>query len=107
MSHFWLIKSVEAEGLGRGGVVTPAFRNVQVAVILDDRDDGSADGGQVGGPVAGSAGGMVFAERRIPYILSGSRRHKWDVFTDRPGTAMINYSPSPRDVLHTWQVPAG
>ena len=44
MSDFCLIKAVEAEGLGRGGVVTPAFRNVQVASVFDGRDDGSADG---------------------------------------------------------------
>jgi hypothetical protein len=69
MSHFCLIKAVEAEGLGRGGVVTPAFRNVQVAGVLDGRDDGSADGGQVGGPVAGPAGGIVFAECRIPDVV--------------------------------------
>src|SRR6202050_5974075 len=69
MSHFWLIKAVEAEGLGRGGVVSRAFRNVQVAGGLDGRDDGSADGGQVGGPVAGTAGGMVFGERRIPDVV--------------------------------------
>ena len=60
---------MEAEGLGRGGVVTPAFRNVQVASVLDGRDDGGADGGQVGGPVAGTAGGIVFAERRIPDVV--------------------------------------
>jgi hypothetical protein len=71
MSHFWLIKAVQVEGLGRGGVVTPAFRNVQVASVLGGRDDGSADGGQVGGPVAGTAGGIVFAERRVPDILQG------------------------------------
>jgi hypothetical protein len=69
MSHFWLLKAVEMEGLGRGGVVTSAFRNVQVAGVLDGRDDGGADGGQVGGPVAGPAGGMVFAERRIPDVV--------------------------------------
>ena len=61
MSHFWLIKVVETERLGGGGVVTPAFGNVQVAGVFDGRDGGGADGGQVGGPVAGTAGGMVFA----------------------------------------------
>ena len=71
MSHFWLIKAVQVEGLGRGGVVTPAFRNVQVASVLGGRDDGSADGGQVGGPVAGPAGGIVFTERRISDLLQG------------------------------------
>src|SRR5580698_7720875 len=82
MSHFWLLKAVEAEGLGGGGVVASAFRNVQVAGVLDGRDDGSADGGQVGGPVAGPAGGSVFAERRIPDVvvcLNGP------VLADQPG----------------------
>jgi hypothetical protein len=56
MSHFWLIRAVEAEGLDRGGVVAPAFMDIQVAGVFDGRDDGGADGGQVGGPVAGEAG---------------------------------------------------
>jgi hypothetical protein len=38
MSHFWLTKAVEAEGLGRGGVITPAFGNVQVTRVFDGRD---------------------------------------------------------------------
>jgi len=66
MSHFWLIKAVEMEGLGGRGVITPAFGDVQVAGVFDGRDDGGSDGGQVGGPAAGAAGGIVFAERRIP-----------------------------------------
>jgi hypothetical protein len=61
LGRFLLIKVVETERLGRGGVVTPAFGNVQVAGVFDGRDGGGADGGQVGGPVAGTAGGMVFA----------------------------------------------
>ena len=71
MSHFWLIEAVETEGLGGGGVVAPAFGNVQVTGVLDGGDDGGADGGQVGGPAAGPAGGGVFAERRIPAVLQG------------------------------------
>jgi hypothetical protein len=66
MSHFWLIKAVETEGLGGGGVIAPAFGNVQVAGVFDSRDDRGADGGQVGGPAACPAGGGVFAERCIP-----------------------------------------
>ena len=66
MSHFWLIKAVEMEGLGGSGVIAPAFRDVQVAGVLDGRDDRSADGSQVGGPAASTAGGSVFAERRVP-----------------------------------------
>jgi hypothetical protein len=66
MSHFWLIKAVEMEGFGGGGVVAPAFRDVQVAGVFDGRDDRGADGGQVGGPAAGPAGGNVLAECRIP-----------------------------------------
>jgi hypothetical protein len=71
MSHFWLIKAMEAEGLGGVGVIAPAFGNVQVTGVLDSCDDRGADGGQVGGPAAGPAGGGVFAERRIPDILQG------------------------------------
>src|ERR1700730_8381557 len=69
MSHFRLIKAVEMEGLGGSGVIAPAFRDVQVAGVLDGRDDRSADGSQVGGPAAGPAGGGVFAERRVPYVV--------------------------------------
>jgi hypothetical protein len=107
MSVAVLIEAVESDGFGGGAVVAPAFGDVQVAGVFDGRDDGGADGGQVGRPAAGAAGGGVFAEGYVADLLSGSRRHKWDVFTDRPGRAMINYSPSPREVLHTWQVPAG
>jgi len=66
MSRFCLIEAVEMEGFGRGGVVASAFRDVQVAGVLDDRDDGGADGGQVGGPAAGPAGRGIFAESDIP-----------------------------------------
>ena len=69
MSHFWLIEAVEAESFGRRGVVASAFRDVQVAGVLDSRDDGRADGGQVGGPAAGPAGRGVFTERRVPDVV--------------------------------------
>src|SRR5450755_997511 len=65
MSHFWLIKAVEAEGFGGGGVVAPSFGDVQVAGVFD----GGADGGQVGGPAAGAAGGGVFAERHVADVM--------------------------------------
>jgi hypothetical protein len=69
MSHFCLIETVQVEGFGDGGVVAPAFGDVQVAGVLDGRDDRGADGGQVGGPAAGPAGSGVFAERRVPYVV--------------------------------------
>jgi hypothetical protein len=50
MSASVLIEAVEAEGFGGGGVVAPAFGAVQVAGVLEGRDDRGADGGQVGGP---------------------------------------------------------
>jgi len=37
----------------------------------------------------------------------GQDQYKWGVFTDHPGRAMINYSPSPREVLHMWRACAG
>ena len=57
------------EGLGGGGVVAAAFRDVQVAGVLDGRDDGGADGGQVGGPAAGAAGGGVFTEGHVTDVV--------------------------------------
>lgn len=45
-----LLEAVEAEGFAEGGMAPPAFGDMQVADILDGRDDGGADGGQVGGP---------------------------------------------------------
>jgi hypothetical protein len=71
MSVVVLIEAVEAESLGGGGVVAAAFGDVQVAGVLDGRDDGGADGGQVDGPAAGPAGGGVFAERQVPDVLQG------------------------------------
>jgi hypothetical protein len=92
MSHFWLIKAVEAEGLGGGGVVAAALGDVQVAGVLDGRDDGGADGGQVGGPVAGPAGGGVLAERGVPSVLSGCKTDIKGVIAKRAGR--------PRDKPH-------
>ncbi|SRR5208283_3083053 len=56
MSASVLIEAVQVEGFGGGGVVAPAFGDVQVAGVFDGRDDGGADGGQVGRPAAGTAG---------------------------------------------------
>jgi hypothetical protein len=47
MSASVLIEAVEAKGFGGGGMVAPAFGDVQVADVFD----GGADGGQVGGPL--------------------------------------------------------
>jgi hypothetical protein len=52
MSASVLIEAVEAEGFGGGGMVTPAFGDVQVAGVFEGRDDDGADGGPVGGPAA-------------------------------------------------------
>jgi hypothetical protein len=71
MSHFCPIEAVEMEGFGGGGVITPAFGDVQVAGVLDGRGDGGADGGQVGRPAAGAAGRGIFAESDIPDVLQG------------------------------------
>ena len=71
MSVSVLIEAVEVEGFGGSGVVAAAFGDVQVAGVFDGRDDGGADGGQVDGPVPGAAGGGVFAERGVPYVLQG------------------------------------
>src|SRR5260221_14434444 len=69
MSASVLIKAVEVEGFGGGGVVAAAFGDVQVAGVFDGRDDGGADGGQVGGPAAGAAGRGVFAESHVPDVV--------------------------------------
>ena len=42
---------MEAEGFGGGGVVAPAFGDVQVTGIFDGRDDGGADGARLTGPL--------------------------------------------------------
>src|SRR5260221_9964243 len=69
MSASVLIKAVEVEGFGGGGVVAAAFGDVQGAGVFDGRDDGGADGGQVGGPAAGAAGRGVFAESHVPGVV--------------------------------------
>jgi hypothetical protein len=51
MSVHVLIEAVESEGFGGRGVVVAAFGEVQVTGVLDRRDDGRADGGQVGEPL--------------------------------------------------------
>jgi hypothetical protein len=38
-----LAEAVEVEGFRKGGVVAPAFGDVQVAGVLDGRDDRGAD----------------------------------------------------------------
>ena len=73
MSVFVLIQAVEAEGLGGGGMVAAAFGDVQIAGVLDSRDDGGADGRKVDRFVAGAAGGGIFAEGHIADVLLGSR----------------------------------
>ncbi|HET9967954.1 MAG TPA: hypothetical protein VFQ68_06925 [Streptosporangiaceae bacterium] len=56
---------METEGFGGGGMVAAAFGDVKVADVLEGRDDGGADGGQVGWPAACAAGGGVFAEADV------------------------------------------
>ena len=59
MSASVLIEAVEAEGFGGGGTVAPAFGDMQVAGVFEGRDDGGADGGQVGGRgLLGETAGM-------------------------------------------------
>jgi hypothetical protein len=70
MSASVLIEAVEAEGFGGGGMVAPAFGDVQVAGVFNGRDDGGADGGQVGGPLllgekAGTRAAQVAADARL------------------------------------------
>jgi len=60
---------VEAEGFGGGGVVAAAFRDVQVAGVLDGRDDCSADGRQVRWAAAGAAGRDVLAEGHVADVV--------------------------------------
>ena len=53
-------------------MVAPAFGDVQVAGVFEGRDDGGADGGQVGGllPLGETA---AHERRRLP-LTPGSRR---------------------------------
>jgi hypothetical protein len=50
-----LVEAVEVEGFRKGGVVAPAFGDVQVTGVFDGRDDRCTDGSQVDRPVAGAA----------------------------------------------------
>src|ERR1039458_7505768 len=68
MSASVLIEAVEIDGFGGGGVVAPAFGDVQVAGVFDSRDDGGADGGQVGRPAAGAAGGRGFMKCHVSVV---------------------------------------
>ena len=77
MSASVLIEAVEVEGFGGGGVVAPAFGNVQVTGIFDGRDDGCANSCQVGGAAAGAAGGGVFTECHVPELLQGQSLVSW------------------------------
>ena len=70
MSASVLIEAVEAEGFEGGGMVAPTFGDVQVAGLFEGRDDGGADGGQVGGPLplaetAGTRAAQVVADARL------------------------------------------
>src|ERR1022692_3899613 len=69
MSVSVLIEAVDVDGFGGGGVVAPSFGDVQVAGVFDGRDDGGADGGQVGRPAAGAACRGVFGERHVPDVV--------------------------------------
>ncbi len=73
MSASVLIEAVEAEGLGWGRVVAAPFGDVQVAGVFEGRGDGGADGGQVGRPAAGTAGGGIFSECDVADLLRGAR----------------------------------
>ena len=51
-------------------MVAPAFGDAQVAGLFEGRDDGGADGGQVGGPLplgetAGTRAAQVAADARL------------------------------------------
>jgi hypothetical protein len=82
MSVFVLIEAMEAEGFGGGGMVASAFGDVQVAGLLDGRDDGGADGGQVGRPAVGTAGGGIFTETHVADVMM---RLDGPVLADKPG----------------------
>src|SRR5258707_13647447 len=64
-----LVEAVEAEGFRKGGVVAPAFGDVQVTGVFDGRDDRGADGSQVDRPVAGAAGRGVLGKCHVPYVV--------------------------------------
>ena len=69
MSVRVLIEAVKPEGFGGGGMVAAAFGDVQVAGAFEGGDDSSADGGQVGRPAAGPAGGGIFAETDVADVM--------------------------------------
>ena len=74
MSASVLIETVETEGFGWGGVVAASFGDVQVAGVFEGRDDGRADGCQVGGSAAGAAGGGIFPERKVTDVVMSLNR---------------------------------
>ncbi len=94
MSASVLIEAVEVEGFGGGGVVAPAFGDVQVAGVFDRRDDGCPDGGQVDGPAAGPAGGGVLTERHVAQLLSGCKTDIKGVIAKRAGKSEGQTSPT-------------
>jgi hypothetical protein len=69
MSCSVLTKAVEAEGFGGGGMVAPAFGDVQIADFFESRDDGDADGSQARGPAAGTVSGGIFAESHVADVM--------------------------------------
>ena len=60
---------MEAEGFGGCGVVAASLGDVQVADVFEGRGDGRADGGQVGRPAAGAAGGGIFPESKVADVV--------------------------------------
>jgi hypothetical protein len=72
-----------------------------------DGDGQVAQAGHHAGAVAGADLGAVLVVGDVADLLWGSDGHKWDITTNHPGRAMINYSPSPREMLHMWRVRAG
>jgi hypothetical protein len=67
-------EAVEVEGFGGGGVVAPAFGNMQVAGIFDGRDDGSADSSQVGGAAITASGPQPEQQVKPTIEYSGGAR---------------------------------
>src|SRR6266849_691027 len=64
-----LVEAVEVEGFRKGGVVAPAFGDVQVTGVFDGRDDRCTDGSQVDRPVAGATGRGVLVKCHVPYVM--------------------------------------
>ena len=86
MSASVLIEAVEAEGFGGGGVVAPAFGDVQVAGVFDGRDDGSPDVRQVDGPAARSSCSRPPRSCRLP---QRDLHRCGDQPADEPGLAVV------------------